>query len=152
MNNMKENVNEHTSGRIRPLAFILAALCLLGWQNAMAATLATDKPDYYPGDHVTFTGTGWAPGETVYISVWESTSEPDIWIDTVSTVASSTVPSPIVHLYVQQSFLGLGFLAQAVGETSKLEASTTFTDANITCAGAAVEELRRSTRPRRFRD
>src|SRR5207247_2242645 len=32
-----------------------------------AATISTDRPDYQPGHTVTFTGRGWAPGETVTI-------------------------------------------------------------------------------------
>ena len=39
----------------------LAALAV----PASAATVATDKPDYAPGQTVVITGSGWEPGETV---------------------------------------------------------------------------------------
>src|SRR5258706_16424391 len=41
---------------------LLAALALATLALALptrAVTLTTDRPDYYPGQHVTFTGTGW---------------------------------------------------------------------------------------------
>src|SRR5437879_909468 len=45
-------------------------------QPATAATLTTDKPDYAPGQYVTFTGTGFGAGETVFIDVYETSVTP----------------------------------------------------------------------------
>src|SRR5947199_8420756 len=45
----------------------LAALAL----PASAATVATDKPDYAPGQTVVMTGSGWEPGETVNLVLYE---------------------------------------------------------------------------------
>src|SRR5947207_3091906 len=53
---------------------ILVASLVAG--AASAATLTTDKADYVPGQHVIFTGTGWQPGETVTIEIYETTVDP----------------------------------------------------------------------------
>lgn len=37
-----------------------------------AATFATDKPDYQPGDVVIITGTGWQPGRVVQLYLEET--------------------------------------------------------------------------------
>src|SRR6266567_4755960 len=58
---------------------LLTACCLLAFacaQSALGATLTTDKPDYVPGEHVTFTGTGWQPGEIVTIEIYETSVDP----------------------------------------------------------------------------
>src|SRR5262245_11964206 len=43
----------------------LALLTLGGAAHASAATVATEYPDYAPGDRVVISGSGWEPGETV---------------------------------------------------------------------------------------
>src|SRR5437899_2206276 len=58
------------------------ALALPGW----AATLRTDKPDYFPGEHVVFGGSGWQPGETVHIDVYETSVDPFFWEGSVSAI------------------------------------------------------------------
>src|SRR5215467_14523491 len=48
---------------------LFTAIMILLTYVASAQTLATDKPDYPPGDTVTFTGTGFLAGETVTLQV-----------------------------------------------------------------------------------
>ena len=43
--------------------------------SVTGATIATDQPDYAPGATVTLTGTGWAAGEVVHITVDDSSSQ-----------------------------------------------------------------------------
>lgn len=130
---MKSKITSCCAG-FRMALYGLMVLCTLGLiaatgPLAQAATLATDKADYMPGEYVTFTGTGWAPGETVTIDVYESTSQPDIWVGQVSAVADTAGNISTSEFLVQQSFLGLGFLAYAQGLTSYADAMTAFTDA-----------------------
>src|SRR5215471_6695367 len=109
-----------------PIASLFATLALA--VSASAATLYTDHPDYSPGQHVIFTGAGWQPGETVTISVEETSVDPIFLEGTVSAIAAADGTISNGQFQVQQSFLGQGFLASAVGQTSGLTASTTFLD------------------------
>ena len=38
---------------------------------AFGQTVTTDKLDYYPGDYVIITGSGWQPGEIVKLHLYE---------------------------------------------------------------------------------
>jgi hypothetical protein len=93
------------------------------------ATLSTDLSDYVPGQYITFTGTGWQPGETVTIEVYETTVDPFFDEGGVSAVADGSGTISNGTFLVQQSFLGQGFLAQATGLSSGLTASVAFEDA-----------------------
>ncbi len=94
-------------------------------------SLTTDKPDYLPGDTVLFTGAGWAPGDTVTITVHEDPqwSNPD---RTVSAVADANGNLRSHDFIVQQRDFGVTFTATAVGNPSGLVAQMTFTDGTIT--------------------
>ena len=48
-------------------------------RRRIGSDVATDKPDYLPGDTVLFSGAGWAPNDTVTITVHEDPqwSNPD---------------------------------------------------------------------------
>ena len=56
-------------GRLRFTIFTLLALTALmlfaSVSSASAATLTSDKSDYFPGETVTLTGAGWQAGESV---------------------------------------------------------------------------------------
>src|SRR5437867_11778352 len=56
-----------TVGRFVLIACVVGPLAL----EASAATVATQYPDYAPGETVVITGSGWAPGETVVIGLHE---------------------------------------------------------------------------------
>src|SRR5262245_40853913 len=115
---------------VRTLAAMPMLFLVIAWQlPALGATLATDKPDYFPGDYVTFTGTGWQAGETVNIDVYETSAEPDLWVGSVSAIADANGNISNTNLVVQESFLGQGFAAYATGASSSLTAIATFTDA-----------------------
>ncbi|HJT17629.1 MAG TPA: hypothetical protein VJ853_09585, partial [Thermoanaerobaculia bacterium] len=50
-------------------AVFVSFACAASLAAQSAATLATDKPIYEPGETITLTGTGWSPGEQVTISI-----------------------------------------------------------------------------------
>ena len=99
--------------------------------------IVTDKPDYQPGDTVTFTGTGFAAGDTVTITVHEDPtwSYPDRSFVSVSDGNGAFVNRQMV---VVQQDLGVTFTATAVGNPSGLVAQTTFTDGNVVNNGLTV--------------
>ncbi|HEU4938874.1 MAG TPA: kelch repeat-containing protein [Vicinamibacterales bacterium] len=102
------------------------------------ATLKTDKDDYAPGEIVTFTGSGWQPGETVKLTVSEDAdTHDDFMFETVADEFGNIVNT---EFYPREDdiyhHMGARFYATARGIAS--EALITFTDAGtltITFAG-----------------
>jgi len=91
-------------------------------------TIATDKPDYLPGDTVTFTGSGWVAGDTVTITIHEDPH----WTQedrTVVAVVDGTGNFANHTFVVDQRDFGVTFTATAVANPSGLVAQMTFTDA-----------------------
>src|SRR5437867_13202918 len=84
-----EVMNALSTQRFSGLTFLLLFMvAAFAWPAAAsAATLTTDKPDYQPGDYVTFTGTGWQPGEVVTIDIYETSVDPIFLAGTVSPIA-----------------------------------------------------------------
>src|SRR5436189_5435518 len=60
----------------RVVRILLLAAGIIFSVSGWAATLLTDKPDYVPGEHVTFSGTGWQPGQLVTIDIYETSDDP----------------------------------------------------------------------------
>ena len=90
-------------------------------------TLASDKPEYQPGERVTLLGAGFQPGEAVDVVVvednatvtWSTSSDPDpIADDTGSFVWQFNLPTSFIAIY----------RATATGLTSGATAETTFAD------------------------
>ncbi len=115
------NVNR----RLSALRSLGSALWVLAFASmATAATVTTDKPDYHPGDVVVITGTGWAPGELVDITItedkctcvhhWTVIAEPD------GTIYDNSFNITLDHL-------GVTFTLTATGPLSGT-ATATFTD------------------------
>jgi hypothetical protein len=94
---------------------------------ASSPTLTTDKPDYMPGDTVTFSGIGWAPGDTIVITVHEDPtwSYPDRQFTAIANGSGSFTNRDMI---VNTQDLGATFTATAVANPSGLVAQTTFTD------------------------
>src|SRR5882724_7678673 len=91
------------------------------------ATVKTDQADYSPGSIVTITGSGWTPGETVTLSFLESPL-----IDThpaLTAIADSTGHIHNNQFSPDSHDLFIRFYLTAAGQTSGLQAQTTFTDA-----------------------
>src|SRR5689334_12957971 len=73
-----------------PLWLLPGLLLLLFSTVTWAQSVRTDKPDYYPGDVVQITGSGFHPNETIHLSVdvtdgntwdfgqpWDATTDAD---------------------------------------------------------------------------
>src|SRR5438093_4259914 len=118
----------------------LAALAV----PASAATVATDKPDYAPGQTVTITGSGWEPGETVVLVLHE---DPEIDTDLqLTAVADANGDFTNTDFAVDVFDIGVTFTLNATGVSSGQTAETTFTDANcnpngVLEAGEACDPL-----------
>ena len=67
--------------RILGLALVVVLTGLVG-HALTVATIASDLPEYFPGETVTLTGAGWTPGETVTIVLHR---DPFVQPDTVLT-------------------------------------------------------------------
>lgn len=108
-------------------AGLLLALALQGVAGAQTPTVMTDQPDYAPGTIVTITGSGWQPGETVTLNFVESPlydTHPDLYAtaDANGNIFNNQF-SPDVH------DAAITFTLTATGQSSGLQAQTTFTDA-----------------------
>src|SRR2546422_2558574 len=101
----------------------LAALAL----PASAATVATDKADYHPGENVVITGSGWEPGETVVLILHEEPQlDPDLQL---TAYADENGDFTNTDFSVDIFDIGVTFTLSATGGSSGLTAETTFTDA-----------------------
>jgi len=90
------------------------------------ATLVTDQIDYPPDSNVTFTGSGWLPGETVEILIEES--------DDVNSLTMLVAVADANGNILNQQFnvgpdnAGVSFLATATGTSSTQTAFANFFD------------------------
>src|SRR5438128_5778567 len=101
----------------------LAALAL----PASAATVATDKADYAPGENVVITGSGWEPGETVNLVLYEDPAlDPPLQLTAVADANGDFMNADFI---VDVFDIGVTFTLTATGDPSGLTAETTFTDA-----------------------
>src|SRR5437899_8707675 len=105
--------------------------------RASAATVATDQPDYHPGQTVTITGSCWEPGETVVMVLHEDpTLDPDLEL---TSVADANGDFTNTDFTVDVFDIGVTFTLSATGLSSGQTAETTFTDAPGTCGNGTVE-------------
>src|SRR5437016_7564169 len=105
--------------------------------RASAATVATDQPDYHPGQTVTITGSGWEPGGTVDMVLHDDPPlDPDLALTSVADANGDFTNTDFV---VDVFDLGVTFTLTATGLSSGQTAETTFTDASGTCGNGTVE-------------
>src|SRR2546422_6229380 len=114
-------------------AGLLAALSTY----ATAATVATDQADYHPGQTVTITGSGWEPGETVDMVLYEDPPlDPDLELTSVADANGDFTNTDFI---VDVFDIGVTFTLTATGLSSGQTAETTFTDAPGTCGDGHVD-------------
>src|SRR2546426_6298564 len=91
------------------------------------ASVATDKADYAPGETVTFTGSGWQPGEIVSLLLHEDpTTDADRTLTATADASGNIFNS---EFSPEPHDIGVTFYVIASGETSGLTAQAKFTDA-----------------------
>src|SRR5919198_1447046 len=106
--------------------------------QAHAATVATDQPDYAPGQTVVITGSGWEPGETVVLVLHEDPQvDPDLQLTAVADANGDFTNGDFI---VDVFDIGVTFTVTATGTSSGLTAQTTFTDAPNLCRNGALDE------------
>src|SRR2546422_7979209 len=90
------------------------------------ASLKTDKADYSPGDPVTFTGSGWKPGEGVSLLLHEDTT---IHADRTLTATADESGNIFNNEFSPEPHdVGVTFYVLASGQASRLVAQARFTD------------------------
>lgn len=99
------------------------------------ATLKSEYADYYPGDFVTISGTGWNPGEQVSLQIASTRYS----TTTVQATADSSGQIVNNEYIVPLDAMGAAFTITAVGSTS--QAQTIFTDANQNTTTAVTSSL-----------
>jgi hypothetical protein len=115
----------------RGLAAACAAVFGLLAATADAATISTDKMDYLPGEKVVISGSGFQPGETVYLFLHEiPTTHDDVML---TAVADANGDISNMEFTPEQHDTGVTFTLGAVGGESGLYAETVFTDPPATC-------------------
>ena len=86
--------------------------------------IASDKPDYAPGERVTLNGGGWQPGESVNIDV--NDDQGNSWRRNVDVTADAA--GTIIDQFDLPDWFVAVYTVRATGELSGV-ATTTFTDA-----------------------
>jgi hypothetical protein len=119
--------------RIRMIFLIpILTLCLAfstwGANVYGQATVMTDRADYYPGEIVVITGTGWEAGETVNLVIKHLYYvHPDEFL---STIADADGKIYTDEYYIADWDWGESFELTATGVSSRLTAVAYFTDGN----------------------
>jgi len=93
------------------------------------ASVTTDKADYSPGETVTFTGSGWKPGEVVTLLLHE---DPTMHGDGTLTATADPLGNIFNNEFKPEPHdVGVTFYVTASGQTSGLAAQTRFTDGTV---------------------
>ena len=91
------------------------------------ATVRTDYDDYWPGDVVHVSGSGWQPNERVVFGIREVPAEHEARTVTITADAHGIIANATLFT-VEEHHLGVRFYLTARGAAS--QAQTTFTDGN----------------------
>ena len=94
--------------------------------NNDGALVHTDTNDYPPGTTVVITGSGWAPGETITLTLHEDPLVDADRVLTATTDASGNFTN--TDFAPEEHDLDVRFVLTAVGQSSGRRAQTTFTD------------------------
>ena len=93
---------------------------------ASGATVTTDKTDYQPGETVVISGSGWAAGETVSLTL---TEDPARHAETTLSASADEYGNILNKEFSPtREHVGMTFTLTAVGQASSRTATATFTD------------------------
>src|SRR5262249_26852668 len=122
-------MTSHLAHRL-PLTLALTTLAALlaGATPGAAQTVTTDQSDYPPGSVVIITGAGWAPNESVTMTLMEYPQvDPPISLGSTADGDGNFVNTDFTVL---PDDVGIAFTLTATGQISGSSAQTTFTDSN----------------------
>jgi hypothetical protein len=113
----------------------LGALAVAPAAAGRTPTIRTDRADYAPGDTVTISGSGWAPGEAVRISVNDDDGQ------TWSRVASVTADAAgeVTDTFALPDWFVATYAVTATGSSGT--ATTTFTDGSMRAVAPPGEQF-----------
>ena len=105
------------------------------------ATVKTDRDDYWPGEIVTITGSGWQPGERVTLKISEDAdSHNDFTYYAVADQQGNIVNTEFAPIENEVfHHFGMRFYLTATGVAST--ALNTFTDGNSTVSGTVTDSV-----------
>lgn len=113
---------------VPPLAPSLADVTdSAGAASAGEAVVVTDKTDYYVGDTVHVSGSGWQAGETVVLEFVRAPAA--LPAESISTTADGVGDIRSDQFVIQPQDTNATITLTATGQSSGLSAQTTFTDA-----------------------
>src|SRR4051794_19175905 len=133
------------TGRVAKSAGLLALLFLMLFAGNAAAVLpapdpapaiSSDKADYTPGEHVTLSGSGWAPGEAIHISVNDDTG--NTWSRDTDVTADDF--GSMHDAFDLPNWFVASYIVKATG-ASGATATTSFTDGNLTFGVATSDTV-----------
>src|SRR5882762_7267878 len=111
---MTQNRLSSGAARVVLFGFFLCFNSVIGVSLAAAqATVQTDKADYYPGETVIVTGSGWAPGESVTLTFDEYPAQHPPGVLGAVADASGDIRSEYV---LDDTDLGVTYTLTATGE------------------------------------
>lgn len=105
---------------------LLAVPAFTAWADTGGPAISTDQADYAPGSTVTLTGSGWAAGESVHVTVDDNDGQ--TWHYAADPTANDS--GGFVEQFVLPDWFVANYTAKAT-DASGASATTTFTDSNI---------------------
>ena len=105
------------------------------------ASVKTDRDDYWPGETVTITGSGWQPGETVTLKISEDADTHNDFTYTAVADGQGNITNAQFAPIENEVFhhFGMRFYLTATGVAST--ALNTFTDGNSTITGTVRDSV-----------
>jgi hypothetical protein len=123
--------------KLRLLGITLSVILLsFVTTSVFGQAVQTDKQDYYPGEYVIITGSGWTPGETVTLH-FDETPKPATCVLSHDFTAVADANGNIYNnqFLIKENHRGVLFHLTATEAGSALEAFAWFTDATISSNG-----------------
>ncbi|MGE5316484.1 MAG: hypothetical protein ACM3ME_00715, partial [Chloroflexota bacterium] len=120
----------HKTRHLLLIMFMLLLTAGFTTRSYSQCSVATDKEDYWPGETVIITGTGWLPGEAVQLTLVHLDPIPThdheswfTWADSAGNIYDTW--------FVEEQELGTSFRLEALGVESDCYAECFFTDGRI---------------------
>jgi hypothetical protein len=130
---MKKHLLNSKQGWMRYITSVMLLLLITGFCSVIKAqtvTITTDKDDYWPGEWVIISGTGWQGNDSVRLTITHLDPLPDpIHTHTPWHVIPNADGTIYEEWYVEDQEFGTYMMLEALGRPSGDYAVTYFTDA-----------------------